>query len=218
MMRGSTRLPVILFEDRDCVVVDKPAGLAVHPGPRTADSLEARLAAAGLAWRPAHRLDRDTSGCLLVAKRPAALRRIGRLFADGAVEKRYLAVVAPAPEAEAGVVDAPLAKRSSRAGGWRMVVAQDGQRAVTRWEVVRRRDGAALVLFVPATGRTHQLRVHTTLVRAGAAIVGDLVYGRGEAGGLRLHAHMLAFAGADGARVEVTAPLPERFAGWGAGD
>ncbi|WP_194743902.1 RluA family pseudouridine synthase [Thermaurantiacus tibetensis] len=211
MPRARLSLPAILHEDRECLVVDKPAGLAVHPGPRTCDSLETRLAGAGLVWKPVHRLDTDTSGCLLLAKRPASLRRLMGAFAARQVEKVYLALVAPAPEAASGVVKAPLVKRSRPGTGWRMDVAEGGLPAVTRWEVLARRDGVALVRFRPETGRTHQLRVHATRLGAGCAIVGDARYGRGEPGGLMLHAHALGFAGADGQWREVVAPLPERF-------
>jgi tRNA pseudouridine32 synthase/23S rRNA pseudouridine746 synthase len=183
----------------------------VHPGPRTADSLETRLVAAGSRWRPAHRLDRDTSGCLMLAKRPAALRRLMQAFAAREVAKAYLAVVAPAPEGDAGTVDLPLAKRSAPARGWWMEAARDGEPALTRWQVIARTGGTALVRLMPATGRTHQLRVHATALADGAAILGDPVYGRGEPGGLMLHAWRLGFANAAGKPVEVVAPVPGRF-------
>lgn len=208
--RGLREL-VILHEDADCLVIDKPAGLAVHPGQATPDSLETRLAAAGSAWRPVHRLDRDTSGCLLLAKRPAALRRLQRAFAAREVAKTYLAAVAPPPQTPHGRIDAPLAKRSTRMRGWRMVVAEDGQTAMTRWEAVARRPGVALVRFLPETGRTHQLRVHATLLAPGAAILGDPVYGRGETGGLMLHAARIGFTDSAGRLLDVRSPLPARF-------
>ncbi len=211
MTRGRPPGVAILLEDPDCAVIDKPPGLAVHPGPRTRDSLETRLAAAGCRWRPVHRLDRDTSGCLLLAKRPAALRRLQAAFAGRMIEKSYLAVVAPPPEADAGRIDAPLARRSSRARGWWIAVANDGQPAVTHWQVEARAPAGALVRFRPETGRTHQLRVHATLLARSAAILGDPVYGRGDPGGLMLHAAALAFPDAAGRRMEVRAPLPERF-------
>ncbi|WP_448581080.1 RluA family pseudouridine synthase [Thermaurantiacus sp.] len=202
---------VILFEDADCLVIDKPAGLAVHPGPKTADSLETRLKAAGAKWQPAHRLDRDTSGCLLLAKRPAARRRLMQAFAARQVAKTYLAVVAPPPPGDAGVVDFALAKRSAPRRGWWMEAGADGQPARTRWQVLARAQATALVQLEPVTGRTHQLRVHATALAQGAAIVGDAVYGRGEPGGLMLHAWRLGFPDIAGRRIEVVAPLPGRF-------
>lgn len=202
---------VILHADSDCLVIDKPAGLAVHPGPATADSLETRLATAGLPFRPVHRLDRDTSGCLLLAKRPAALRRLMRAFAAGQVEKTYLALVTPAPRSDAGVVDMPIAKISSRTRGWRMVADAAGRPALTRWQVLARHGEMALLRFLPATGRTHQLRVHASLLAEGGAILGDPVYGRGEPGGLMLHAWQLGFPDATGRIVTAVAPFPARF-------
>ncbi|MFQ3665002.1 MAG: RNA pseudouridine synthase [Sphingomonadaceae bacterium] len=204
-------LPPLLAAGRDWLVVDKPAGLAVAPPRRGGTSLETLLAPLRPQPRAVHRLDTDTSGCLLLATRPAALRRLAAAFADGRVHKTYWAVVAPAPAAEAGVIDRPLAKRSTRARGWWIALDPAGRAARTRWQVLARAGNRALIAFQPETGRTHQLRVHATLLAPGCAIVGDTVYGRGEAGGLMLHARSLDVP--EGAScVTAVAPVPARLA------
>ena len=202
--------PVLLLLRPDLLVIDKPAGLAVHSGPRTPASLEDALDALRFGRRerpqPAHRLDRDTSGCLLLGRDVRALRRLGALFAAGAVEKTYLAVIT-GDLADAGELAAPLVKVSSAAAGWRMVVRADGQSARTRWRVLGRASDRALVELTPATGRTHQLRVH--MAHLGAPIAGDPVYGDGR-GPMRLHASRLRLPWRD-AVIDVTAPTPAGF-------
>jgi tRNA pseudouridine32 synthase / 23S rRNA pseudouridine746 synthase len=204
----------ILFIDGEALVVNKPAGLAVHPGPRTPRSLEDRLDELrfGFARRPTivHRLDRDTSGCLLLARNPKAHKRFAAAFEDGRVEKVYAAVLDSVPERREGVIEMPLAKVSSAAEGWRMVADPKGKPAVTRWRVVAVKDGMALVQFRPETGRTHQIRVHAAS-GLGVPILGDPVYGKGR-GPTLLHALSLRLEREGKAPVEATAPLPEAFA------
>ena len=205
----------ILAEGKTWLVVDKPAGLAVHPGPRTPESLEDLLPALqqhGVVPQPVHRLDRDTSGCLLLSRRASAHRTLARAFAAGEVAKTYWALVQGELGAAEGRIDAPLSKRSTAAEGWRMVVDDRGQAAATRWRVIGRAGPLALVEFRPETGRTHQIRVHATLMGMGTALVGDPVYGRAHALGMMLHARALGFAEPQsGARVEVVSPMPGRF-------
>ena len=215
--RPPVALPEILLDSPGWFVIDKPAGLAVHPGPRTPDSLEQLLplyAPNRPPPQPVHRLDRDTSGCLLVARKPSALRALSRQFADGAVRKLYWALVANPPEASSGLIEAPLQKESSRADGWRMRVSRDGKPASTRWEVLERRDGLALIAFQPLTGRTHQIRVHATLLAKAAFILGDPVYGAEGAhpGGMMLHSRALEFLPPNAhANERAEAPCPARF-------
>ncbi|GGI68391.1 RNA pseudouridine synthase [Polymorphobacter multimanifer] len=204
----------ILHLGADWLAIDKPAGLAVHPGPRTPHSLEDHLPALARLLgqrRPPvlmHRLDRDTSGCLLLARTVGGRRWLAQAFEARQVEKTYLAQLDALPEADAGEIDAPLAKISTVEAGWRMVVdTVRGKAARTRWRVLDR--DTRLVAMMPATGRTHQLRVHATLI--GGAIIGDSVYGRAAAGGLRLHARSLMVPQPSAPPVRIDAALPARW-------
>ncbi len=199
----------ILHIDAHLLVLDKPAGLAVHPGPRTPHSLEDHLGELRQGFRRApalaHRLDRDTSGCLLLARHPKAHKRLTQLFEAGRIGKTYWALVDGGPEGDSGIIDAPLFKVSSAEAGWRMVVDPRGKAAVTRWEVLAR-GGQSLLAFYPRTGRTHQVRVHAAAL--GCPIGGDPVYGAGH-GPMLLHARSLSIPYVEAAEpVAVEAPLP----------
>ncbi len=211
----------VLFIDGEAIVLDKPAGLAVHPGPATRESLEDHLANLRFGFHrppaPVHRLDRDTSGCLLLARNPKAHKRFAAEFEGGRVAKTYLAVLDGVPEEREGLIDLPLAKVSSRAAGWRMVPSEKGQRAVTRWAVLAEAHGRALVRFEPQTGRTHQLRVHAAS-GLNVPILGDPVYGRGQGEGTLLHAASLRVERAAKPAVEARAPLPPPFLAQGFDD
>ena len=204
---------LVLFLDGEAIVIDKPAGIAVHPGPNTQDSLEDIFHQFRFGFArvppPVHRLDRDTSGCLLLARSPKAHRRFQRAFEDGSVEKSYLAVVDGVPAAAEGVIDMPLAKVSTRAHGWRMVSDPEGKAAVTRWRTAAVKDGRAMILFMPQTGRTHQLRVHAAQ-GLGMPIAGDPRYGSG-AGPMLLHALSLRIERPGKPPVAARAPLPASF-------
>lgn len=210
----------ILFIDGEAIVIDKPAGLAVHPGPRTEISLGAYLHhfRFGFQREPVavHRLDRDTSGCLLLARNPKALKRFSASFADRTVAKSYVAVLNGVPEREQGTIDLPLAKVSSAEQGWRMITDAKGQSAVTHWRALAVKDGRTLILFEPETGRTHQLRIHAA-EGLGVPIVGDPIYGRGG-GATLLHARAIKVPRDGKPPVEATAPLPESFAKAGFSD
>jgi len=202
----------VLHIDAHLMVIDKPAGLAVHPGPSTPRSLEDHLDELRFGFQrrpqPAHRLDRDTSGCLVLGRHPKALKRLGALFEANHITKIYWAVLSGAPAADAGVIEAPLRKISSKAAGWRMVVDPKGQAATTHWQVIDRRGGRALVEFIPRTGRTHQIRVHAA--HLGHPIVGDPVYGQGA--GMLLHARAIAVPYRhEVPPVTATAPMPATF-------
>jgi RluA family pseudouridine synthase len=195
----------ILFRDDRFVVLDKPAGLPVHPGPRGGPSVEdwfAELSRRRQGPWLAHRLDTDTSGCLLVALRRSALLAAQAEFAAGRVRKTYWAVVRGAPAGACGTIDTPLVRRSTPSG-WRMKVGQDGKRAVTEWRVLGHGAGLAWLELSPRTGRTHQLRVHCA--RLGCPVLGDAVYG-GDDGALHLLARAIAVDLAPS--VSAVAPAP----------
>jgi RluA family pseudouridine synthase len=168
----------ILYRDGLILVIDKPSGLPVHAGPGGGDNLERAFTHLrfGLPHPPAlaHRLDRDTSGCLVLGRHRKALARLGRLFQEGRVEKTYWAVIAGAPPAPTGTIDAPLKKLSTKAGGWRMVVAQDGQKSITDYRLAGQGDGYSWLELSPKTGRTHQIRAH--LSHIGCPILGETQY------------------------------------------
>jgi tRNA pseudouridine32 synthase/23S rRNA pseudouridine746 synthase len=210
----------VLFIDGEALVIDKPAGLAVHPGTRTRESLEDYLGHLRFGFQrpplPVHRLDRDTSGCLLLARNPKAHKRFQRAFEDRRVAKTYIAILDGVPEAEEGVIDMPLNKVSTAEEGWRMVPDEQGKTAVSRWRTVAVKDGRAAVLFSPETGRTHQLRVHAA-EGLGIPISGDPVYGAGR-GPMLLHALSLRMERDGKPPVEAAAPLPPTFVQAGFGD
>ncbi|WP_372424504.1 RluA family pseudouridine synthase [Salinarimonas chemoclinalis] len=218
-MRSEEIVSRILHRDGLMLVLDKPAGLPVHPGPGGGETLARHLDALrfGLKWRPelAHRLDRDTSGCLVLGRHPKALRSLADLFATGRVEKTYLALVAPAPATaqDAFTIDLPLAPVAPDTP-WRMKASPDGQEALTRVRVLARApDGSrALLALEPITGRTHQLRVHCAA--SGFPIVGDAIYGGAPRGAaLHLHAWRIAVPLSRAKPpVRVAAPVPEPLA------
>jgi tRNA pseudouridine32 synthase/23S rRNA pseudouridine746 synthase len=206
----------ILFIDAEALVLDKPAGLPVDTPKRGGDSVERRLdeLKCGFKRPPTamHRLDQDTSGCLLFARHPSARAKFQQAFEAGAVEKTYLAVVAGVPEGDSGEIDLPLAKRSTAEAGWRMVGDPKGLRALTRWRKLGVEGGRTLVEFKPMTGRTHQIRVHAR-EGLGCGILGDRVYGV-PGGPMLLHASRLVVPRGNRAAVDVTAPLPEHWGEW----
>ena len=207
----------VLFIDGEALVIDKPAGLPVDKPRDGSLSLENHLDSLKFGfqrWPTAvHRLDRDTSGCLLLSRNPKAQARFQQAFERGDVEKRYLAILAGVPEASEGVIEMPLGKVSTREEGWRIVEDPKGKASRTAWRLLATRDGRALVEFRPTTGRTHQIRVHAAS-GLGLPVVGDPVYGAGEPGGMMLHAAALTVPRANKDPIVAEAPLPERFGVW----
>jgi 23S rRNA pseudouridine1911/1915/1917 synthase len=184
----------VLYEDEHLIVIDKPAGLVVHPAAGNPDGTLVNallahcrdLSGVGGVERPGivHRLDKDTSGVLVAAKTDAAHRSLSLSFRWRTTEKHYLCVVYGVPAAAEGVVDAPIARHPSERK--RMAVVPGGRTARTMWWVRERFAGAALVECRPVTGRTHQIRVH--MAHIGHALVGDQVYAGRQWRGIPDHA------------------------------
>ena len=212
----------ILYEDGEALVIDKPGGLPMDRPRAGGASLEDHLGDLRLGFQrppvPVHRLDADTSGCLLLARNPKALKRFAAAFEARQVTKRYLGVLAGIPEAKQGTIELALSKISSAAEGWRMIPARKGKPALTEWRVVAESEGRALVEFRPVTGRTHQLRVHSAS-GIGIPLLGDPVYGDGKgAWRTMLHAVALEVPREGKPPVAATAPWPAEFATLGFAD
>ena len=208
---------LILFIDAEAMVIDKPAGLPVDTPRRGGDSVVERLNELKQGFQrppsPMHRLDQDTSGCLLLARSPKARSSLQKAFETRQVEKYYLAVVDGEVDQDEGAIDLPIGKKSSAEAGWRMVLDPNGEKAVTNWRKISVRDGHTLIEFRPVTGRTHQLRVHAREA-FGRGIVGDRVYGV-PGGPMLLHASRLVVPREKKPAIDVSAPLPDYFGEWG---
>jgi tRNA pseudouridine32 synthase/23S rRNA pseudouridine746 synthase len=220
--------PRILFADEAIVVVDKPPGMPSVPARNPADPPDVARRLCGMLpgsdGRPeaVHRLDRDTSGLLLLARSTAARAALGRAFERGLVEKRYLALVHGAPPAPAGLIHLPIAPDPLRPPAQRPC-ATVGRRATSRWITVSAEglaEGVTMLELEPVTGRSHQLRVHMAWL--GCPVLGDRLYGdaaRWQGDRLWLHAARIAFPHPrDGRRMAFLAPLClDRHAGPGGG-
>lgn len=209
-----SRIP-ILYEDAEALVIDKPGGLPIERPRKGGPSLEDRLDELKLGFQmqpvPVHRLDTDTSGCLLLARNPKALKRYNKAFEDKLVGKTYLGILAGVPAASEGTVELALTKISSAEKGWRMIPAKKGKPSVTHWQVVAQVNGRTLVRFTPETGRTHQIRVHCAS-GIGVPLLGDPVYGT-KAGFARtmLHAAAIIVPREGKPPIEAEAPMPADF-------
>jgi len=210
----------ILFEDEDLLVINKPAGLVVHPGAghqqhTLVNALLAHcknLSGIGGKERPGivHRLDKETSGALVIAKNDATHRDLAKQFADRTIGKIYLALVAGAPRKSFGTIEAPIARHPVHRK--KMSVAQRaGRSARTEYRVVRSSGDASLVECTIHSGRTHQIRVH--LHHLGHPVLGDKLYGGKRAGNFprqMLHAWKLSFRHPrTGKTMNFTAPVPQ---------
>jgi tRNA pseudouridine32 synthase / 23S rRNA pseudouridine746 synthase len=212
----------ILYEDGEALVIDKPGGLPMDRPRKGGDSLDNHLDNLRLGFQrapmPVHRLDSDTSGCLLLARNPKALKRFAAAFEARQVAKRYLGILAGVPDLKEGTVDLALSKISSAEDGWRMIPAKKGKPALTEWRVLAEAQGRALVEFRPVTGRTHQLRVHAAS-GIGIPLLGDPVYGDGKgAWRTMLHAVALEVVREGKPAIVATAPWPAEFAPLGFSD
>jgi tRNA pseudouridine32 synthase/23S rRNA pseudouridine746 synthase len=213
----------ILYEDAEALVINKPAGLPVDRPRRGGMCLDDHLDELKLGFqrRPmaVHRLDTDTSGCLLLARNPKSLKRFNKAFEDRQVGKTYLAVLDFEPAEQSGTIELALSKISSAEKGWRMIAAKKGKPAVSHWELIEViADGdrkRSLIRFRPETGRTHQLRVHA-LQGLGEPLLGDPVYGpvRGQNKGAprtMLHAETITLMRDGKPAITAYAPFPEDF-------
>lgn len=215
----------VLHRDGLMLVIDKPAGLPVHRGPKGGANLESSFDALrfGLPRPPvlAHRLDRDTSGCLVLGRHRKATASLGLLFKHGKISKTYWAVVEGGPTEDEGTIDMPLGRLNAERGWWQKP-DPEGQTAVTNWKVLGRGNGLSWLALEPVTGRTHQLRVHSAAMRW--PIVGDNIYGSGPRFGeptLHLHSREIVVPLSKNKEpVRVLAPAPAhlherlRACGW----
>lgn len=212
----------VLHRDGLMLVIDKPAGLPVHRGPKGGASLEDYFDALrfGLPRPPAlaHRLDKETSGCLVLGRHRKALAHLGLLFKHGKIDKTYWAVVEGGPDVDEGAIDLPLGRLDSTRGWW-MKPDPNGLPSTTRWRVLGLAESAAAerritwLALEPLTGRTHQLRVHCAAM--GWPILGDNIYGtapRFGGPGLHLHAREIVVPlSKNHPPVRVVAPLPDHM-------
>jgi tRNA pseudouridine32 synthase/23S rRNA pseudouridine746 synthase len=230
----------VLHRDGLMLVIDKPAGIPVHKGPKGGPNLEASFDALrfGLPRPPvlAHRLDKETSGCLVLGRHRKATASLGLLFKHSKISKTYWAVVEGGPDTDAGIIEMPLGRRNAERGWWQKP-DPEGQPATTKWRVMGRSAapssgamptgveaaaGLTWLAMEPVTGRTHQLRVHASAM--GWPIVGDNIYGNGPRfGEPRLHLHareILIPLSKNKPPVQVVAPAPPhmherlRACGW----
>lgn len=209
----------IVYEDADVIVVDKPAGMVVHPAPGHARGTLANALLAhvpgisvGGSHRPGivHRLDKDTSGLIVAAKTDRGRTALVTQWEDRSVEKTYLALVSGIVADEEAIIDAPIGRDPKNRQ--RMAVVRSGRPAVTRFHVVERHANTTLLEVSIETGRTHQIRVHLAFI--GHPIVGDRIYGRARPTEPHLerqflHASALAFQLPDGEVLRLEAPLPD---------
>ncbi|MGL4974647.1 MAG: RluA family pseudouridine synthase, partial [Bosea sp. (in: a-proteobacteria)] len=175
-------MPVLLYRDAMMLVINKPAGLPVHPGPAAKQRVIPTLTdylddlRFGLPRKPeaVHRLDKDTSGCLVLGRHAKALAKLNDLFRQGRIGKSYWAVVEGGPNEEVGLIDIALGRKDATRGWW-MKADPEGLPSQTRFRVLGRSRGRTWLELEPLTGRTHQLRVHCAA--SGWPILGDSVYG-----------------------------------------
>ena len=212
--QASAELPV-LYEDDDVMVVNKPSGLLTHAKgglstePTVAEIIRPKTLFASDTDRPGivHRLDRDTSGVLIIAKTANAATHLQRQFAQRTAKKTYLAVTDGVPKLAAAKIDLPIGRNPSAPSTFR--IDPNGKPAQTTYRVLTSTDTQALIELKPTTGRTHQLRVH--MAHLATPILGDRVYGKPNASRLMLHAHKLEITLPSGERKTFEVAIPAEF-------
>jgi 23S rRNA pseudouridine1911/1915/1917 synthase len=210
----------IIYEDDGLVVVDKPAGMVVHPAPGHADGTLVNallyhckdLAGIGGVERPGivHRLDKDTSGIVAVAKTESAFKSIATQFHDRKIKKVYLALVKGVLRQMEGAIDTPIGRHKTQRK--KMAIDEEGRESQTRYELIKQYEGFAYIRLRPTTGRTHQIRVHMASI--GSPVLGDELYGGKTVknpliGRQALHAHKLELEHPTGRSLKFESPLPE---------
>jgi 23S rRNA pseudouridine955/2504/2580 synthase len=216
---------LVIYDDGDVIALNKPAGLAVQGGTKTRHHIDGMLGGLtgkdGVKPRIVHRLDKDTSGVLLLARSSKVATALGNMFKGRDIKKIYWALVAPTPETRHGTIRAAVAKGRDHRQKEKMVIDEkEGKKAVTEYTVIEdAMDKAAFVAFWPRTGRTHQIRVHAQLI--GSPILGDAKYGAavaaleglGQAKRLHLHAsRIICPHPAKKGKLDIQAPLPPELA------
>lgn len=212
--QASAELP-ILYEDDDVMVVNKPSGLLTHAKgglstePTVAEIIRPKTSFAADTDRPGivHRLDRDTSGVLIIAKTTEAAAHLQQQFAQRTAKKTYLAVTDGVPKLAAAKIDLPIGRNPSAPSTFR--VDPNGKSAQTTYRVLTATSTQALIELKPTTGRTHQLRVH--MAHLNTPILGDRIYGKPDASRLMLHAHKLEITLPSGERKTFEAAIPDEF-------
>ena len=205
----------ILYEDDDVIVVNKPSGLLTHAKgglsdePTVAEIIRQKTSFATDTDRPGivHRLDRDTSGLLIIAKNPESASHLQRQFAERTAKKTYIAITDGKPKLNAAKIDLPIGRNPSAPSTFR--IDPNGKPAQTTYHVLAENDAQSLVELKPTTGRTHQLRVH--LAHLNAPILGDRVYGKSSDCRMMLHAQKLEIALPSGERKVFEAAIPDEF-------
>jgi 23S rRNA pseudouridine955/2504/2580 synthase len=197
---------MIIYEDDNLIIINKPAGLAVQLGTSTKISVDVMAKAYNLEARLAHRIDKETSGVVILTKNIATARWMLHLFRSGEISKKYVAIVSGKFQSPYGRISLPL----SRVHGTSFVDIEHGKEAVTDYRVIKQLgDGKALLEVMPLTGRTHQIRLHLSSINC--PILGDIKFGGLRAEHLFLHAHKISLSVRDRGQIHQTAPIPSYF-------
>ncbi|MDR1233941.1 MAG: RluA family pseudouridine synthase [Holosporales bacterium] len=196
---------LIVYEDDNLIIIDKPSGLAVQKGSKTDMAVDIMAKAYNEHARLVHRIDKDTSGITILAKGAKMARYMLLLFQNKMIEKRYNAIVTGVLPSKAGIVDSPLLKIPERV----IIDPLKGKNAITKYRILRTYGKYSLISAIPITGRTHQIRVH--MASLGCPIFGDTKYGGQKFKHLCLHAEYVSFREINGDKVCIEIPVPEYF-------